>query len=299
MSFCSNCGQQLSDGAKFCANCGTAVVSTAKANNSRKVVNDGALHKCPNCGELLSSFVSMCPSCGYELRNTTSGSAIKEFASKIELAETDEQRIRLIRNFTIPNTKEDILEFMILASTNADSIYISEEISNAWLVKLEQCYHKANLILTKDPDFSKIQSIYDKTHKRIKSGKLKKARNSVKVKHEKTSPGLMSSLIRAIPKTLGMIAGIAAFLVAISVDQAGENGVGYELVGGILLIISACMLGRKNVGFIEILAGAISGVLSFVLANQLDNGAFLQLVGFAVLVIVAINYFRALGRKKE
>ncbi len=297
MAFCSNCGKELAAGAKFCVECGTAVSYASKTNNARRVVNDGALHRCPSCGELLSSFVSVCPSCGYELRNISTESAIKEFASKVELAETDEQRVRLIRSFTIPNTKEDILEFLILASTNADSDNISEEITNAWLVKLEQCYQKADLVLSKDPDFPKIQSIYRKTYKRMKNRKLLKASKSLKSTCEKTSPRTLGSLIRALPKSFGMIAGIISFLMAIRVDQAGENGVGYELVGGTLLIISACMLGRKNVSIPEIIIGALCGVLSFVLANQLENGAFLQLVGFSVLVIVAINYFVVLGRR--
>ena len=32
MPFCSNCGQQINDGAKFCPSCGTAV-SNEKTNN--------------------------------------------------------------------------------------------------------------------------------------------------------------------------------------------------------------------------------------------------------------------------
>lgn len=32
----------------------------------------------------------------------------------------DEQKIDLIRNFSIPNTKEDVLEFIVLAAANID-----------------------------------------------------------------------------------------------------------------------------------------------------------------------------------
>ena len=50
MEFCTNCGEQVIDGAKFCANCGMAVVETNKSTQ-RKMVYEGELHKCLNCGD--------------------------------------------------------------------------------------------------------------------------------------------------------------------------------------------------------------------------------------------------------
>ena len=37
MAFCSNCGNELQDGAKFCPNCGAAVIGNATANNEAKM----------------------------------------------------------------------------------------------------------------------------------------------------------------------------------------------------------------------------------------------------------------------
>ena len=53
MAFCINCGQELTEDAKFCANCGQAVGNNS-STSQRKTVYDGELHKCPNCGELFS-----------------------------------------------------------------------------------------------------------------------------------------------------------------------------------------------------------------------------------------------------
>lgn len=112
MAFCINCGQELAEGAKFCASCGNAVgASQNGAKEQRKTVYDGELHKCPNCGEQLGSFVTSCPACGYELRGTKVTSVVNELAQKLERTESVEQKIDLIRNFYIPNTKEDICEF--------------------------------------------------------------------------------------------------------------------------------------------------------------------------------------------
>lgn len=100
MAFCINCGQELADGAKFCANCGTAVSDT-NSNTKRKMVYDGEVHKCPQCGEVLDSFVAVCPSCGYELRGSSTTSAVKEFASKLDNVTTEYQKENIIRNFPI------------------------------------------------------------------------------------------------------------------------------------------------------------------------------------------------------
>ena len=118
MAFCINCGQKLAEGAKFCANCGKAVNNDS--TNQRKTVYDGELHKCPNCGELLNAFGTVCSSCGYEIRGSKASNSVKEFAMRLADAENDMQKITIIQSFPIPNNKEDILEFLILAATCFD-----------------------------------------------------------------------------------------------------------------------------------------------------------------------------------
>ena len=171
MPFCISCGQEIAKGAKFCANCGTAVSDT-NSNIKRKIVYDGEVHKCPQCGEVLASFVAVCPACGYELRGSSTTSAVKEFASKLDAAINEYQKENIIRNFPIPNTKEDIFEFMILASSNIDE-HPNKEVFDAWIAKFEQCYDKTRLIFKQDPDFSQIQSIYSRTIKEIRRIKRK------------------------------------------------------------------------------------------------------------------------------
>ena len=75
-----------------------------------------------NCAEMLNSFMSSCPSCGYEVRGSKSKSRVDELATKLELAESAEQKISIIRNFYIPNTKEDIYEFVILATSKYEFV---------------------------------------------------------------------------------------------------------------------------------------------------------------------------------
>lgn len=170
MTFCFNCGTQLKDDAKFCYQCGAPVKYDAKKiNDERTQEKAGKLIKCPNCGELFDSFVFECPACGYELRNPYITSQAHELSLKLEQIDSQEQRVELIRNFYIPNTKEDICEFMILASSNISS---NSEETEAWIAKMEQAYQKAKLTFGNSANFTYIESLYFETMDKSKSKKL-------------------------------------------------------------------------------------------------------------------------------
>lgn len=200
MAYCSACGHQLTDEARFCVNCGQTV-SENTSNAKRKAVYDGEIHKCPNCGDILDAYESVCKACGYEQRGSKATSSVHELAvrlQKIEEArlansnssglgfnrgsEIDQQKINLIRSFVIPNTKEDILEFAVLAASNVDASAYDDSygilstlqngrrkaVSDAWLAKLKQAYQKAKLVFVGDPRISEIESLYENTTKAIK-----------------------------------------------------------------------------------------------------------------------------------
>ena len=205
MAFCINCGQELPDEAKFCANCGKAAIENNSASQ-RKTIYEGELHKCPSCGEVLKAFELNCPACGYELRGNRASSAVKEFALKLEAIEsrreyekprglfsateaqqrvskTDEQKISLIKSFSVPNSKEDMLEFMILAtssmnmrtydSANTNISKSEKEINAAWFSKVQQVYEKAKRSYSTDSTFTEIKALYDSCNEEIKKSKKK------------------------------------------------------------------------------------------------------------------------------
>ena len=179
MAFCANCGFKVQEYDKFCPRCGVATrkdyFSDTNNNSVRKESYDGEIIKCPNCGEVLNSFTPNCPSCGYEIRKSNHSSCVNDLANKLEKTESLDERIELIKNFYIPNTKEDIYEFIILAAAN-----IENEGADvlAWQVKLDQAYQKAEFVFGNTPEFGFATKLYNKANKKRQ---LKKVVNIINI----------------------------------------------------------------------------------------------------------------------
>lgn len=150
MKYCAQCGSELSEGASFCSACGAPT-------GNRSAAAAGKTVKCPQCGELIDAFVAKCPACGYELRGSQTLSRVRELEDALRDIDSVKKRSELIRNFYIPNTKEDIYEFVILATSNIKS---QSADSDAWLAKLEQAYQKASLVFGEGGEFKRIEKKY-------------------------------------------------------------------------------------------------------------------------------------------
>lgn len=291
MAFCCNCGNELVKGAKFCFECGAPIGDTDKS--VRKTVYSGELHKCPSCGENLDAFVSTCPSCGYELRGTSTADSIIEFSAKIDNAQTDEQRANIIRNFPIPNSKEDILEFMVLASTNIQGEQ-ERMVFDAWLVKFEQSYQKAQLVITDNSVKNNIEALYIRTQKQIK--KEKKVQDA---KTDGKTGNMAGKVLFSIGRSMVAIVGIVLFIVALFIDKKGGNSIAEQVIGMVLAIVSAATLTKRGASFLEILIGACSGGVSLFISTKLSNGSMLRICGVVVLIIVAVSFIKKISIAKK
>lgn len=158
-------------------------------------------HKCPNCGQQLKGISAICPLCGYEIRNAKTAKSINDltkeinklnqkrnvvadaFASKLSGSgknPTDEKIASLIHNFIVPNSKEDIFEFMILAAGYMDAKFlagkgkesdVADVVIKAWASKFSQTYQKAKLAFGQDSDFKMIQDLYEQKMREIEDAK--------------------------------------------------------------------------------------------------------------------------------
>lgn len=208
--FCANCGTKLAPGIKFCSECGTAVgdsvssmvppISTAQPSNfeTRQQEFAGKVLKCPNCGAVISQTTAVCPECGHHITGQAAVSSVQLFSDKLMMLESkrkgaglgqilgvtanpvDTQKLSLIRSFPIPNTIDDIQEFMMLAIANIDvslskntfgnrlskvkavedDSTVSRKISNAWVAKMQQAYQKAEASFPNEPAFEYVKQLY-------------------------------------------------------------------------------------------------------------------------------------------
>ncbi len=182
--YCSNCGEKLIATAKFCQGCGVKVGTviieedlietlnesrpTQEDYTERKSLYDGKIHKCPNCGDIIDAYETVCEACGYEIRGRKTTSVVHELTLKLEKIDDIQKRKKMIRDFYIPNTREDIHEFFILATSN---IKAGGADLDAWLVKLEQAYQKAELAFSNSSEFDAIKTMYDSATKNYKKNK--------------------------------------------------------------------------------------------------------------------------------
>lgn len=174
--YCTNCGKRLTDGAKFCDGCGTKIQPeiVLEESNNKKTTVEGSIHKCPSCGEIISHDTLTCPSCNHEIRGRSVSSSIQSFFQKINLEGDEKVKIELVKTFPIPNNREDIIEFMLLASSNFDARYYAtnkatDSLAGAWLSKIDLCYKKGKLMFTSQADLNTIEAIYNEVHANTKS----------------------------------------------------------------------------------------------------------------------------------
>ena len=208
MTFCVKCGKQLAEGARFCTGCGTPVGGTTENDGSKRVQKFvGEIRKCPSCGAVLESFQAVCSSCGFELQgNVTVATSVQKLMDKIAELEsgrkevssnmllqvydmrtdkTDTSIANVIKAFPVPNTIEEILEFMTLAVTNMDDSALfgfksgatlrelksKKVVAEAWRAKMEQMYKKAAMSFASSPKFQEVKNMYNGKAAAIKKRK--------------------------------------------------------------------------------------------------------------------------------
>lgn len=198
--FCKYCGVEINQDDAFCKHCGKKVI---EQNENKSKTYDGKVKKCPNCGEVIEAFTTKCKACGYEFRESNPTSSIEDLKKTIEMinnttaqdnmiatsfgliGDRTSKIVSAIKSFNIPNTKEDIIELMFLASSNISvqgpifgqsyTLHNEMVISDAWKSKMEQAYQKAKISLINDPALIQIEDIYNTKKNEMKSAE--RARN--------------------------------------------------------------------------------------------------------------------------
>lgn len=222
MAFCSNCGLELNDGAYFCHGCGKQV--NQGSEEIRRTVFSGAVHKCPQCGEVLNAYEGFCSACGHEIRGAGVSDSVQKFAEQLKTATTEYQKASIIQSFPIPNNREDIFEFLILATSSIDK-HLNKAVLNAWKSKIEQSYHKARLVLRQEQDLEQVEEIYEEAQEKLQELTFEKIENK-KMPSLPRQPEKKKQIFRWTPMTtIGMALGVMLILMSLGflLQDGGES----------------------------------------------------------------------------
>jgi len=150
----------------------------------------GNLNTCPSCGSIVNSFRTKCSDCGHEFRNAQTNNSIKDLMielkkiRKINFEDEEEEyfnaRAEVVRNFAIPTTKEDLIEFATKSIAEFKEKEVEyDELNSAWASKAEEAISKLTVFSNND---SSLVSVIALLEKKLNLKQKRNRRNSIKNK---------------------------------------------------------------------------------------------------------------------
>ena len=154
----------------------------------------GEVKKCPRCGEPVEPMAVKCSACGYEFRNVEALKSSQRLAEKLEAIEeayrgkkieqdtgfgfkqdrtfvtVGREQVTAIKNFPVPTTKEDLLDFAISMQSKWNSSTMGEDqlgFKSAYKAKYDECVNKAQILFPNDPMFQGIFEQHEGDKKKI------------------------------------------------------------------------------------------------------------------------------------
>lgn len=170
----------------------------------------GDVKKCPSCGAITETLSLKCNDCGYEYRNTENSQTSLKLNKALENIDKEEKRARIIKDFPVPNNKEDLFEILALATSHLnkpseyfdENNYTSEE--TVWYLKSKQTIEKLKLLI---PDDKKIKGFEEKIKAFEKQKKIAFISTLKRIYN-----GLSSDTKMAVIVSVLLLVGVTIFL---------------------------------------------------------------------------------------
>lgn len=173
------------------------VAPVAPASQTNK---HGDINKCPACGSMVPSMAAVCADCGHSFSNIAVANSVQKLHDQLQHAESEERnrerssaggwmdkldqgasgdnameerlkkrKAAIVSSFPIPNTKEDIIEFLSMAVPEAGKkpnflmrMTAAGILHKAWVTKAEQVVMKARFSMKEDKTTLKEIEFYAK-----------------------------------------------------------------------------------------------------------------------------------------
>lgn len=138
----------------------------------------GSVRKCPVCGAIVQGYMASCPECKYVFENVSANNSMEKLLNLLQEVDNttndtsffDDTVFRkkksIIQNFPIPNTKTDIVDFIVALQPKA--LNTSDRLAKSYFVKYEECINKAKLLFPDDTDLTPLLLEYKKVQKKAK-----------------------------------------------------------------------------------------------------------------------------------
>jgi hypothetical protein len=165
---------------------------SSKENTSNKA---GDIKKCPSCGAPVESFNTKCAECGHEFRGIEASKTISTLFEKLDSIEKERDTIKLgglagllggldeaskqmqideiitrkkaalIRNFPIPNTREELLELLHFIHPKINNKASSDNNFNDWKARFNEIIGRAKFAYKNDKSMLAELQLYENTAK--------------------------------------------------------------------------------------------------------------------------------------
>jgi hypothetical protein len=161
--------------------------SPPQSEPSSKTMKHGDIKKCPSCGAPAPAMGSKCGDCGHDFANISVANSVSRLHQQLQDAANEERNRRsgvsswidkldsgassdqqaeervlkrkasIVSSFPVPNSKEDIIEFLAMAVPEAgkkvnfiEKMGGKGSLKKAWKVKAEQVIMKARFSMKED-----------------------------------------------------------------------------------------------------------------------------------------------------
>lgn len=160
-------------------------LDTINSSRAPKSGKHGSIRTCPNCGAVVDTFAGKCSECGYNFSDIDANLTTRHLQAELEridkenpqsliggvftvLDKNTNRKVQLIKNFSIPNTKADLIEFALLCYSNLSNKATTNaelELRKAWSAKAKQVETKAKMLFPSDVDVMNAVSHLSKERK--------------------------------------------------------------------------------------------------------------------------------------
>jgi hypothetical protein len=155
----------------------------------------GNIKTCPACGASVKTIQFVCADCGHEFTNASANSTIKDLEQKIETERSkfirknseeeggdywagktfnEEELPRILKNYPIPNTKEDLIEVLSFMSSKViSSTETGKEEINAYHSKALEIITRLQLMPNIDQSLLDRVKLIEVKMKKVKSKNIR------------------------------------------------------------------------------------------------------------------------------